>query len=114
MARILLVEDHQDVRVLLEHVLFDADHRVDAVSSVAEARALISTGDYDLVLADGLLRDGTGMQVADRAAERGIRSLIITGYAFRLSRELLGYDFLLKPLRPSELLTAIDARLEAS
>ena len=111
LARILLVEDNDDVRVLLEHVLYDAKHRVDAVATAAEAQSLIEARRYDLVVADGLLCDGTGMQIADEARARGMRALIITGYAFRISAELLGYDYLLKPVRPAELLAAIEARL---
>ena len=48
------------------------------------------------------------MTVAEQAAENGAKTLIITGYAFELPREVLGrYEFLLKPVRPSELLQAV-------
>src|ERR1051325_8947041 len=68
-----------------------------------------SSGEYDLVLADGRLPDGSGMALADRANARGIPSLIVTGYAFDLMKEDLGrFDFLLKPVRPDELLQAVE------
>jgi CheY-like chemotaxis protein len=67
------------------------------------------------VVADGKLPDGTGMMVGDEARAKGIKTLIITGYAFQLPREDLSrYEYLLKPLRPAELLKAIERALGAS
>jgi DNA-binding NtrC family response regulator len=113
MNRILLVEDDADVRLLLEHVLLGAGYQVDSADTVDSACALLDTHTYDLVLADGRLEDGTGMMVAEKAAETGTKSLIITGYAFELPKEQLGrYEFLLKPVRPSELLEAVERVLD--
>ena len=114
MSRILLVEDDQNVRVLLEHVLFDAGYEVDSATSLAEARSLLDTVNYDLLLADGRLPDGTGMELAERAEVGGAKILIITGYAFQLVSEDLGrYEFLMKPVRPAELTAAIKRVLGA-
>jgi CheY-like chemotaxis protein len=67
------------------------------------------------VLADGVLPDGTGMEVADDAHRRGIPAIIVTAYAFRFSwRELAGYELLLKPVRPDELVQAVERALSAS
>jgi len=108
MSRILLVEDDAELRLLLEHVLLGAAYAVDTAAGVREAFALLDSHAYDLVLADGRLGDGTGMAVAERALQSGAKALIITGYAFELPKEELGrYEFLLKPVRPSELLEAI-------
>jgi len=109
MSRILLVEDDHDVRLLVEHVLLDAGFEVDSTDSVAGGRSLLECRSYDLVLADGRLGDGTGMEVADRARELGDTPvLIVTGYAFDLPRDqLVRYDFLLKPVRPRELVAAV-------
>ena len=116
MARILLVEDDANVLMLLEHVLRGDGHDVDTASTVEQARShLAQRRDFDLVLADGRLPDGTGMEVGDAAADAGIKTLIITGFAFQLPREELGrYDYLLKPVRPAELLRAIGRMLESA
>lgn len=109
MSRILLVEDDHDVRLVVELMLLDAGYEVDATDSVAGGHGLLNCRSYDMVLADGRLGDGTGMMVADKARELGnIPVLIVTGYAFELPREdLARYKFLLKPMRPRELLAAI-------
>lgn len=81
--------------MLMEHVLLHASYEVETTGSVERAKALIDSRQYDLVLADGRLPDGS--------------SLIVTGYAFDLMKEDLGrFDFLLKPVRPDELLHAVE------
>ncbi len=109
MTRILLVEDDEDVGRLLEHVLLAARYEVDRTKTAAGAYSDLENHSYDLVIADARLADGTGMDVADRATEKGTKALIITGYGFAYP-ELRRYDFLLKPLRPDELLNEL-ARL---
>jgi DNA-binding response OmpR family regulator len=111
-ARILLVEDDPDVRPLMQHVLFGEGHAVDAVATLAAARALLEVNRYDLLLADAELPDGKGTALAREARERGLNALIVTGYALRLSEaELDGHAFLMKPVRPQELLRAVALRL---
>ena len=112
MTRILLVEDDEEVGRLLEHVLFAAKYEVDRTYAVAGASSNLDRHSYELVIADARLPDGVGMTVADRAAEKGAKALIITGYAF-MYPELRGYDFLMKPVRPDELLSEV-ARLLGS
>jgi DNA-binding NtrC family response regulator len=91
MTRLLLVEDDKEVGRLLEHVLLAARYEVDSTSDVASARAYLDRYSYDLIIADARLPDGLGMEVADRAAEKGAKALIITGYAFQYP-DLRRYD----------------------
>jgi DNA-binding NtrC family response regulator len=114
MPRILLIEDDADVRGVFEHILVAEGYEVDAIGTIAGGRELLASRRYDLVLSDGRLPDGTGMELADQAAERDVPALIITGYAFilnELSREKEKYDFLLKPMRPTELVDAVNRAL---
>lgn len=108
MARILLVEDHYDVRVLLEHVLLDSGYTVDVAETLAQARSRLDGTAYDLVIADGKLPDGSGIAIADTAKERGIKALVITGYALQHGmEELQRHEYLMKPVRPSELILTL-------
>lgn len=112
MPRILLVEDDPDVRFLIEHVLIDTGHEVDATGTMNGGTELIRCRSYDLVLADGKLPDGIGPDVCDAAAEKGIKCFIITGYAFSLPAGAAErYDILLKPLRPAEITGAVERAL---
>jgi DNA-binding NtrC family response regulator len=102
-----------DVRVLMEHVLIGERYDVDPTGTVAAARTLLQRNHYDLVLADGVLPDGTGMAIANEAVRRGTPVIIVTAYAFRLPKhELARFELLLKPVRPPELLQAVERALE--
>jgi CheY-like chemotaxis protein len=110
--RILLVEDEEQVRVLMQHVLLSAGYTVDSVASVAAAIEKIESRRYHLIMTDDRLPDGRGVAVADIARERGMDAVVITGYMLQAAKaDLDRHDYLMKPLRPDELVAAADARL---
>ena len=79
---------------------------------MSEELSLLEGGDFDLVLADGRLPDGSGVLIADRAKARHVDVLIVTGYALTLPG-IERHDFLMKPVRPEELLTAVDRHIRS-
>jgi DNA-binding NtrC family response regulator len=111
---ILLVEDEEQIRVLMEHVLAEAGYEVDSVDTAAVAKARIRSRRYDLVLTDGLLGDGNGMELADAAKAKGMLAVIVTGHTRALWRDLQRYAFLSKPLRPNELVHAVDSYIASA
>jgi DNA-binding NtrC family response regulator len=84
------VEDDPDVRPILEQGLVAGGYTVAVAANVAEAMVLLDVAAYDIVLTDGRLPDGTGIQVADAAHSRGMKALIITGWPSQ--QELVGLD----------------------
>jgi DNA-binding NtrC family response regulator len=97
-ARILLTEDDEDVRDLVELVLADQGHQVDSTDSVAGALSLLESQPYDLLFTDGMLPDGTGLVIADRAKQRDIKVVFFTGLADAFpAEELARYTVLRKP-----------------
>jgi two-component system response regulator PilR (NtrC family) len=114
MGHLLFVEDDPDTRPVFEHILRADGHTVDVARTVEEACALIERRTYDLVVTDGMLPDGTGIMVADCAAWRGFKTLVITAYGLRFSAaELQRHPYLLKPVRRDELLDVVRQRLGA-
>jgi DNA-binding NtrC family response regulator len=110
---VLLVEDDFQVRLVMEHVLVDS-YDVDVTETASAASDLLESRPYDLVLADGRLVIGTGMRLADQALEKGAAVLIATGYAFDLPKDKFKrFEYLLKPVRPDELLQAVERTLRA-
>ena len=62
--RILVVEDEAETAQLLKQLLeLKTSARVESAGSLAEARALISSSEYDLVTVDHRLPDGLGMDL---------------------------------------------------
>ena len=83
MARILLAEDDDQMRVFLTRGLRRAGHAVDAFAD-GEAALEGSLGhDYDLLLADVVMPGIDGIELARRMAIRqpGMRIMFITGFA---------------------------------
>jgi two-component system, NtrC family, response regulator HydG len=119
--RILLVEDDPDVLLTIEEILLDAGHEIDATQTIKSGLERRCCHDYDQVLSDGLLTDGTGMMIADKASEKGTPTSIITGYAYNLRAEALQiasldidlsrYGVLQKPLSATQPISAISDRL---
>ena len=113
MPRILLIEDDANVCMVMEHTLIDGGYEVDVAGTVTVGYGLLGSQRYDLVVADARMPDGSGIELADKAREIGVAALIITGYAFNLPRDDLDrFEFLLKPVRPSELLQAVERVLQ--
>ena len=80
-TRLLLVEDEPLIAFDTEHLLSEQDYEIVAtVDRVSDALAVIASGnDIHLVLADVLLADGSGVEVARAASARGIPVLFVTG-----------------------------------
>jgi two-component system response regulator HydG len=92
--------------------LLTAGYDVKVAANVQDGLSLLNTEVTDLLLTDGRLPDGTGIELADLADAKGTPVLILTGYAFILSE--LGrtkYRVLLKPMRPEEVVVAIEETL---
>jgi CheY-like chemotaxis protein len=101
--RILLVEDHDDTRAMLARLLGSFGCDVTAASSVREAKALADREDFDLLLSDIGLPDGTGLDVMRHArGRRQIRGIALSGFGqdedLRRSREAGFEQHLTKPV----------------
>ncbi|HTQ33260.1 MAG TPA: response regulator [Stellaceae bacterium] len=100
MARILLAEDDDQLRLFLARGLQRAGHVVDAVADGTAASALAENENFDLLLADVVMPGLDGIELARRvsALQPGIRVMFITGFAAVAMR-----DEALVPNRPKVL-----------
>jgi DNA-binding NtrC family response regulator len=113
LTRILLVEDDADVRPSIEQLLLAAGYAVDGAGTFAGGSALLALSTYDLVITDAMLEDGNGIDIANAAKSRGIKALVLTGYAAQFPLELLEqHPCLGKPVRGEELLRVVARYLE--
>lgn len=83
-ARILIVDDQDDVRRLLVTALELEEHEVDAASSALEGLRRLEHAHYDLVLTDYAMPGGTGAWMLREAGRRGLMqrsaALIMTAH----------------------------------
>ncbi|MEW6220388.1 MAG: GAF domain-containing protein [Thermodesulfobacteriota bacterium] len=117
--RLLLVEDETMVRQFGAEALRANGYQVEEAVAVRDAldRFQAAGGEFDLVLIDVVLPDGSGLVLRDYlASERpGVKILMNSGYADQRSQtaliERLGLPFLKKPFSVVELLRAVRAVL---
>jgi CheY-like chemotaxis protein len=101
--RILLVEDHPDTRYVLSRLLAGLGFEVTATGSVKEAVEAGSRQQFDLLLSDIGLPDGSGMDVMRQIAGRhNLKGIALSGYGqdedLRRSREAGFVTHLTKPV----------------
>jgi DNA-binding NtrC family response regulator len=113
---ILLVEDDEQVRFIINEYLRDVGYQVDVAGTVAAACSLLADSrDYNLVITDGRLPDGNGLMIAQRASEQSLKVIIISGFPQELAAaERAQYTVLAKPFRLSVLSKAVSDTLSAT
>jgi len=111
MPRILLVDDDTAVRLVFLEILFDAGYEVDTARSFAAGSAILDSGHpFDLLITEGRFAEGPGSALADKATERGMPVLVVTGDT--LGIDSLKYRVLAKPLRAGALLATVATTLK--
>jgi len=117
-AWILIVDDELGMREGCRRVLTPLYHTVDTADSIATALEAIRSKDYDLVLLDVMMPDGSGLDLCDPIHERDADAIciVITGYAtIELAVDAVkrgAYDFLSKPFTSDQLIVAVKQGLE--
>ncbi|RUL62137.1 sigma-54-dependent Fis family transcriptional regulator [Dyella dinghuensis] len=101
---VLVIDDERDIRELLTITLGRMDLKVDAVGTVAEARAALAEHTYDLCFTDMRLPDGSGQELIELIAEKYADTPVamITAYgnvdAAVTALKAGAFDFVSKPV----------------
>ena len=120
---ILVAEDNELSAQVLEQALVRQGHRVRLASNGREVLTLAEQGGFDLLLLDVHMPELDGFQVVQAVRERELTAgghlpiIALTARSRKEDRErclAAGMDeFLTKPIRPADLLAAIDRVLRA-
>lgn len=99
-ARVLVVEDQDDVRRLLVTALQIEGHEVDEAANAIDGLARLREARYNLILTDYAMPGGTGTWMLHEANREGLLrdsvSLVVTAHSD--ARELSSFDVIPKPL----------------
>lgn len=112
--RILLVEDHADTAVVFSRVLRRDGHQVEVAHTAQEAEKLCEQNDFDLLLCDIELSDGTCFHLLERARKScpAAIGIIISAHGDDQRRQAAakaGFkEYIVKPVRAEHLRAAID------
>lgn len=119
MKRILVIDDDTYICILLENLLKKNGYEADAAMSGKKGLQKIAKEKYDLVLLDFRLPDGNGLEVLEsiKKISPSLPVIIITAYAdVRSAVKLIqngATDYVIKPLRPDELLSLVRLALKS-
>lgn len=110
---VLVVDDDSGVRNMQETVLTNAGFEVTTAADAEEAFAVVAEHSVQVAIVDISLPGMNGLELCTRlASEHGIDVLLITGDDVRYSYEDAvrsgASDFILKPIRPRELILRIE------
>lgn len=105
--KILLVEDHADTARVMSKLLVMEGHEVHSAGDKASAITISSQVEFDLVISDIGLPDGTGLELMQALrAVRPIRGVALTGFGQENVEKSIAAGFaahLTKPIDLSEL-----------
>jgi len=76
LPRILHVEDDRDLVQVVQSMLHEVAH-VEPASSLAQAREMLHTGSYDLILLDINLPDGSGLEIIDQMKQNNLETPVV-------------------------------------
>ncbi|MNK43476.1 Transcriptional regulatory protein ZraR [compost metagenome] len=113
MARILILEDDTTFAQLLEGFLTKNDHAITLVTHVKQSFKQIENNEFELLLIDYRLPDGTGFDVLNHLRDQGLSIPVIIMTSFNdvrtavKSMQLGAFDYITKPVNPDELLMVI-------
>ena len=116
MARVMLVEDDENLGISLKKHLEDEGYSVSLAGSLKHARAL-KDGEFSLVILDWMLPDGQGIDfLKEMRSEHPQMPIIMLTAKTELIDKVLGLesganDYITKPFEPRELIARIRVQL---
>lgn len=117
-SRVLIVDDEPVIRSFLVRVLERAGYEVQAASNGHEALDYLEATPFDLLLTDIKMDQLDGVELLRRAKAQqpDLSVILLTGHATVSSAVAAlrqgAYDYLLKPVKNEDLVTAVAAGLE--
>ncbi len=117
MAKILVVEDDLSVAQLIQFTLESERYVIDHYTTCADAMHSLKVSDYDILILDWSLPDGTGIELCKQYRTLGGNKPILMLTARESSRDKVtgltagADDYVVKPFDPDELVARIKALL---
>ena len=112
MDRILIVDDHREMRELLEHCFRKWSYATVAAGTLAEARdAFMTEGPFKMVVCDFDLPDGNGLQFFSwlrMEQQNHARFLLMSGSTNFVRYISEDFMFLAKPFRSEQLRSRVE------
>jgi len=109
MMKALILEDEKPLREILSIILSEFNYEIDEAETLKEGLQKVSERDYDLILADLRLPDGSGLELVRKVKGENSETevIIITAFAstetVKEAFDLGVYDYVEKPFKLEDL-----------
>ena len=115
-AHLLIVDDDERIRGLLQKFLIRNGFLVSAARDAAHARRILSGLDFDLIVLDVMMPGEDGISLTRGIRERSTTPILLLTARAETEDRIAGFeagadDYLAKPFEPKELLLRINAIL---
>ena len=117
LSRVLVVDDEADIRELIDLTLARMGLAAECVGTVAEARAALDAGPFQLCLTDMRLPDGVGLDIVRYIGERHAQTPVAVITAFGSAENAVAalkagaFDYLAKPVGLEQLRALVKSAL---
>lgn len=117
MSQILIVEDDATFAQIIEGFLSKNNYAIEIAADLNQAFKFVDKQEYELLLIDYRLPDGTGLDLLKHVRNKGLQVPIIIMTSFNDVRtavksiQLGAFDYITKPINPDELLMVIKGLL---
>jgi two-component system response regulator PilR (NtrC family) len=117
-ARVLVVDDERSMQEFLEIFLRSEGYAVETVGDVESAILHVENDDFDIVISDIQMPDGTGLDVLHATHEHSPETVVIMITAFASTETAIAamkdgaYDYITKPFQVDELRIVIEKAIE--
>ncbi len=116
MAHILVVDDDTRLRELLQQYLSDNGFRVSTAKDAAEARTLLASLDFDLIVLDVMMPGESGLELTESLRRQSQVPILLLTARNEVEDRIDGLergadDYLPKPFEPRELVLRIQTIL---
>ncbi|QOR68365.1 response regulator [Cytobacillus suaedae] len=116
MARLLLAEDEEVLRMLVVDTLEDEGYEIDEASDGQEAYHLICEKDYDLIILDFMMPGMTGLEVIEKIrtmpSKQEVKVMMLSAKNQKSDQEQVlnagANYFISKPFSPLELVKRVE------
>ena len=119
-GRVLVIDDEQSARALLQRVLERAGHQVTVVDTGEKGLEALAVGPFDLIVTDKNLPGIDGLEVLRLARSKypTIQAIVITGFPTpeteSSARELGVFAYVVKPFGILKIVQACDGAIDAA
>ncbi|MDA8307409.1 MAG: response regulator [Deltaproteobacteria bacterium] len=117
MARILLVDDDQELLSLMSEYLSDCGFQSELASNAAEARRRLEQSQFDAVLSDFSMPGESGLDLLCHVSSRypGLPFIMMSGSGYStlkaLAMEMGSMEFIPKPFKLTEMVGLLEKAL---